>query len=383
MATTILTDRGLALVTLAAGSSSSVVITSIAVGDGGGAEYAGAFDQSALVGEQARVAIERRSLLADNVWRVVAELPAETPAFDVRELGFLDANGELIALCTFPSDQVRTAGSLAYIFEHVLDFSRVSDGVIIVDAPDDELLDHSVVVATALANLERRQSEQTDELAVHAQADDPHAQYLTIERAAARYEPKGEAARHAEADDPHSNYLNQVRGDARYFTQAQVNDLIAAARNPTGEIIAFAGDTAPDGFLKCNGVAVSRTDYAALYAVIGDTYGAGDGATTFELPDLRGEFLRGLDDGRGVDAGRVIGSHQDDAVQDHDHLQGGSTKHELYGGAALANTRYTGADPAASIPFTSALSDEAGQVNARHADETRPRNVAVNFCIKL
>ena len=70
-----------------------------------------------------------------------------------------------------------------------------------------------------------------------------------------------------------------------------------------GQVIFMAGANAPSGFLKCNGQLVSRTTYASLFAVIGTTYGAGDGSTTFKLPDCRGEFLRGLDDGRGVDTG--------------------------------------------------------------------------------
>ena len=79
---------------------------------------------------------------------------------------------------------------------------------------------------------------------------------------------------------------------------------------PTGSVYTFAGSTVPTGWLKCNGALLSRTTYASLFAVIGTTYGAGDGSTTFALPDLRGEFVRGVDDGRGVDAGRTLGSAQ-------------------------------------------------------------------------
>ena len=79
---------------------------------------------------------------------------------------------------------------------------------------------------------------------------------------------------------------------------------------PTGSVYTFAGSTVPTGWLKCNGALLSRTTYASLFAVIGTTYGAGDGSTTFALPDLRGEFVRGADDGRGVDAGRTLGSAQ-------------------------------------------------------------------------
>ena len=62
---------------------------------------------------------------------------------------------------------------------------------------------------------------------------------------------------------------------------------------PIGVVQAFAGSTTPDGWLLCDGSAVSRTDYADLYAVIGDTYGAGDGSTTFNLPNLIDKFIEG------------------------------------------------------------------------------------------
>jgi microcystin-dependent protein len=77
-----------------------------------------------------------------------------------------------------------------------------------------------------------------------------------------------------------------------------------------GQIVFCAGNSIPNGYLECNGATVSRTTYATLFAAIGSTYGPGDGATTFALPDLRGEFLRGADRGRGVDSGRAVGSSQ-------------------------------------------------------------------------
>jgi microcystin-dependent protein len=64
-------------------------------------------------------------------------------------------------------------------------------------------------------------------------------------------------------------------------------------QNPKGTVIAFAGNSAPAGYLICNGAAVSRTTYAGLFAVIGTTYGAGDGSTTFNLPDLTDKFIQG------------------------------------------------------------------------------------------
>ncbi len=82
------------------------------------------------------------------------------------------------------------------------------------------------------------------------------------------------------------------------------------SNNPAGMVNYFANVTAPNGYLECNGQAVNRTQYAELFTAIGVVYGAGDGTTTFNLPELRGEFVRGWDNGRGVDAGRAIGTWQ-------------------------------------------------------------------------
>lgn len=88
---------------------------------------------------------------------------------------------------------------------------------------------------------------------------------------------------------------------------------------PAGLVATFARSTAPTGWLKANGAAVSRTAYADLFAAIGTTHGAGDGFNTFNLPDLRGEFIRGWDDSRGVDGDRVLGSWQSGAMESHIH----------------------------------------------------------------
>jgi len=88
---------------------------------------------------------------------------------------------------------------------------------------------------------------------------------------------------------------------------------------PPGTPAYYCGTTAPPGWLKRNGAAVSRVVYAELFAVLGTRFGAGDGFNTFNLPDDRGEFIRGWDDGRGVDPGRVFGSWQADELKSHKH----------------------------------------------------------------
>lgn len=106
-----------------------------------------------------------------------------------------------------------------------------------------------------------------------------------------------------------------VTADTRSITE-RVNVLIRDYNNPaaptaqqrlvpTGTVLPFAGTTAPAGFLLCFGQAVSRTDYADLFAAIGTTYGAGNGATTFNLPDLRGRVVAGKDNMGGTAASRI------------------------------------------------------------------------------
>lgn len=92
-----------------------------------------------------------------------------------------------------------------------------------------------------------------------------------------------------------------------------INALIAAAGvgNPTAAILPYAGTTAPLGYLLCAGQEVSRTTYAALFAVIGTTFGAGNGSTTFNLPDLRGRFPLGKDNMGGTPANRVANAQAD------------------------------------------------------------------------
>lgn len=80
---------------------------------------------------------------------------------------------------------------------------------------------------------------------------------------------------------------------------------------PTGAVIPYAGSSAPTDWLLCDGAAVSRSTYAALFAVIGTTYGAGDGSTTFNVPDLRGRLPLGLDNLGGSSANRVTHANAD------------------------------------------------------------------------
>lgn len=135
-----------------------------------------------------------------------------------------------------------------------------------------------------------------------------------------------------------------------------------------GAVCAFAMGHPPAGWLKCNGAAVSRTAYADLFSIIGTHYGAGDGHSTFNLPDLRGEFIRGIDEGRGADPNRAFGSWQSDEIRSHNHFI------QFDGVAAGRRGAAEGAIHSGSgKPY---YTDHTG------GNETRPRNVALLYCIK-
>jgi len=118
----------------------------------------------------------------------------------------------------------------------------------------------------------------------------------------------------AKSDDPATN-SSQILA-----TTAALNKLNQQIGEPmVGMVAGFAMNYAPAGWLKCNGAAISRTTFAALFSRLSTAYGAGDGSTTFNLPDMRGLFPRGWDDGRGIDAGRSFGTFQDMLLQTHTH----------------------------------------------------------------
>ena len=154
---------------------------------------------------------------------------------------------------------------------------------------------------------------------------------------------------------------------------------MASARSMSGVIFPFAGQTAPDGSLLCDGREVSRMTYANLFATIGTTWGAGNGSTTFKIPDLRGEFLRGADLGRGVDKNRALGTAQGDAIR---NITGILTTGLKWGGTFTGAFQNYGS-------YTSHAGTGGGDGGAQFdasrvvptANENRPRNISVTYCV--
>ena len=183
----------------------------------------------------------------------------------------------------------------------------------------------------------------------------------------------------------------------------RLNISIQEDKTTVGSIMAYTLGTKPNGTLLADGTLVSRTAHARLFGIIGTTYGAGDGSTTFGLPDFEGEFLRGLDSTRTIgdtqaDATAVnglatvtAGSHhhqmfQPDAVQDHEFTpptDTGSIGSLFYGDGDSAYSITESAYPT-SAPSVGPTGSAGDHTHALTGDtETRPANKSVLYCIKL
>lgn len=151
---------------------------------------------------------------------------------------------------------------------------------------------------------------------------------------------------------------------------------------PAGAISYFAMPNPPTGWLVADGSPVPRDQYKDLFAVIGTFYGAGDGKTTFNIPDLRGEFIRSWDAGRGVDKNRMFGSWQTGTPISHDD----EALPEWFDVVAMSYSarsfgdEWVGQLPVAftSQPYTYKVAADRPQFFTM----TRPRNIALLCCIK-
>lgn len=144
-----------------------------------------------------------------------------------------------------------------------------------------------------------------------------------------------------------------------------------------GTVVYNTSDITKEGYLECNGALLSRSAYADLFEAIGTTYGAGDGVTTFAIPDTRGYFIRTLDDGRGIDGGRILGTLQEDDYKSHNHT--GTFNNESSSSYNYCKKGYKGE---VSMARGWGHGRQTSNVPAQGGGETRPRNIALKAIIK-
>lgn len=177
--------------------------------------------------------------------------------------------------------------------------------------------------------------------------------------------------------------LQEIKKDAQGIPTG-LYGLIAGgtlwADAPVGVINAFGGTTAPEGWLLCQGQAISRTDYADLFAVIGTAFGSGDGSTTFNVPDMREAVPKGAGEtGQTVGAhvksgGLAVGEFLDDRLQSHKHL-------------LFEWSNGTGAGPNSTLMWNNGAAQTTGNTTngineGREGNTTEVKAVGVNYIIK-
>jgi microcystin-dependent protein len=155
---------------------------------------------------------------------------------------------------------------------------------------------------------------------------------------------------------------------------------------PTGSVVAFAFNAfagIPDGWLECNGFAVSRSTYSNLHSKIGVSYGSGDGSTTFNLPDLRGYFIRGSGTNSDGTASGTFGAKQNDDVKPHNHPASISTGNCVLSVQETQGGRSTGsATTVTDIGLIIGSPNSSISISTNSGTETRPKNIAMMYCIK-
>lgn len=325
----VLTNVGAAKLANATALGAQVEITQMAVGDGNGALPTPNPAQTALIHELRRAPLNSLSIDPNNANQIIAEqvIPEDVGGWWIREIGLFDKDGDMIAVANCAETykpQLQEGSGRVQVVRMILIVSSTAAVTLKIDP--------SVVLAT-------RQYVDDQIIQVKAYVDQ-------------------QLAAHVAAADPHTQYL----------LESDIDKYI-----PVGFPLPWPQATPPGGWLKCNGATFDKTKYPKLATAY----------PTGVLPDLRGEFLRGWDDGRGVDTGRALLSTQSFAMQNikgslvdnrFNQNQAASGPFTLTTGGP-ADGSSTGAGFASRIDF-----DASRVVNT--ALETRPRNIAFNYIVR-
>ena len=291
---TILTDVGATKVANALRSGPRIEIREMALGDGNGTLPQPDGSAKALVNERYRAQINSASVDAKNdAWVIFEQILApDVGGWWIREVALYDTDGDLIAIGNYPEQYkpLLTEGASTTQTVRVV-IQVLSSAAITLNVAPAVVLATRKDLESAVQGLEDRKASKVElNKAIEG---------LGVQ-AAARMTHSNDALASLEGSK------TEVADTAQLVEARKLIDALV----PAGTVIHVAMSNAPEGYLAANGSAVSRQTYARLFAAIGTTFGGGDGSTTFNLPDLRGEFIRGWDNGRGVDSGRQIGSWQ-------------------------------------------------------------------------
>ncbi|WP_341853440.1 phage tail protein [Escherichia coli] len=348
----ILTNQGAARLANAAALGTKLNLTQMAVGDANGTLPTPDPAQTKLINQKRIAPLNLLTVDPANTSQIIAEqiIPENEGGFWIREIGLYDDDGILIAVANCPETykpQLQEGSGRTQTIRMILIVSNTSAITLKIDPAvvlaTRQYVDDKIIEVKGYAdNLMKK----------HVEAANPHKQYPLIANALKEMVDAGLAG------DVLKN-LGLGEGSAL----------------PVGVPVPWPSATSPTGWLKCNGSSFNLASYPKLAAVF----------PSGVLPDLRGEFIRGWDDGRGVDAGRAILTSQTDALQ---QITG-----EIRGVVHYSDARGTGAfdgtDTGSQVVLNEVSSGNSVSHHtfdssrvARSANETRPRNIAFNYIVR-
>ncbi|HAK9521376.1 TPA: phage tail protein [Escherichia coli] len=426
----ILTNQGAARLANATMLGSKLNLTQMAVGDANGVLPTPDPAQTKLINQKRIAPLNLLSVDPNNQSQIIAEqiIPENEGGFWIREIGLYDDEGVLIAVANCPetykpqlqegSGRTQTIRMILVVTNTEAITLKIDPSVVLATRKyvDDEVLELKLYVDDQMRN--------------HIAAQDPHTQYAQKHNPTFTGEPKAptpaagnnttriattafvqaaitalingapatldtlkEIAAAINNDPKFSTTINNALSGKQpldetltHLSGKDVAGLLAylglgeGSALPVGAPVPWPSETPPTGWLKCNGAPFSAEEYPKL----AKAYPAN------KLPDLRGEFIRGWDDGRGIDAGRVLLSIQTGMLEKHRHIvvanDGYDTKDEWELATIFKKTYTQGrgldATNTGGSLIPSPTLHSRGSIGNTGGNETRPRNIAFNFIVR-
>ncbi|MCO7254411.1 phage tail protein [Dickeya oryzae] len=382
----LLTNIGAAKLANATALGSHLAITQMAVGDGGGSLPTPTPAQTKLVNEKRRAPLNALSVDPQNTNQIIAEqvIPETEGGWWIREIGLYDSDGDLIAVANCAdtykpqlqegSGRVQTVRMILIVNSADAITLKIDPAVVLATR---QYVDDKAIEVKAYAD---------SQLNAHITAANPHPQYAPLNSPALTGVPSAPTADKSTnstqlattAFVKNNALLKEQNGadiadKSAFLANLGLSDTLKIA-DIVGIPLPWPQATPPAGWLKCNGQAFDKNAFPKLAQV----YPGG------VLPDLRGEFIRGWDDGRGVDSNRSILSLQGDAIRNiTGFVSGVYVGFDAYTGAFYDTGSRNSIAPSSAVvgQMNDDFAFDASRV-VPTANENRPRNIAFSYIVR-
>ena len=344
----LLTNVGAAKLANATALGAQVEITQMAVGDGNGVLPTPNPAQTALTHELRRAQLNMLTIDPVNTNQIIAEqvIPEDVGGWWIREIGLFDKDGDMIAVANCAETykpKLQEGSGRVQVIRVILIVSSTEAVTLKIDPSvvlaTRKYVDDAVIEVKAYAD---------DVMKKHVAAANPHKQYPLI-----------------------ANALKEMVDDGLVNQVLQNLGLGEGSALPVGVPVPWPSATPPTGWLKCNGAPFSAEEYPELAKVY----------PALILPDLRGEFIRGWDDGRGVDSRRAVLSTQEPIVGTF-YVELAVISGTLSGSGATFTDSVRIGSTSSNITVSNGNDQAASGTVAVNPVDTRPRNIAFNYIVR-